>query len=270
MKPYLVDWWQNSYTNCLVKHRSKIWFVKSKIGPEKQKERDYLAYLLGSDVCNIAEVKPLSEKEFRSLEKIGIKCTIGASHENTFLVRFCGDYKSSELTHRSLEGALAAEFVFSIWIRRRDAHSYNRYYVGGVPVFFDHETAFLGEEDLVDIGKFFSNGPDPGFPGLWRLELGAHENIDTLATRAKETALFSNSRQEKMTSIPVRDQKAFIKYVGVTTEKITSLSPDFIDNKIFESGFRDVEMEKIGSFLKGERLNLSSRVNEFLNLIQSS
>lgn len=142
----MVDWWGGNFDpngKRIVRFNGKHWFVKFKPDPEERR-RDYLAYLLGRNWANIAEVRPLSESEFAELQSADIALPDWASADNTFLVRLVQDYSLDQLPKVDLNSAVASELVFSLWIRRRDAHTANRGYIDGIPVFFDHQTAQIG------------------------------------------------------------------------------------------------------------------------------
>lgn len=141
----LVDWWGRRVDEGgkkILRFKEKHWFVKCKPNPEEQK-RDHLAYILGRGWTNIAEVLPLSEGEFDNLHRVDVVLPKWATMNNTNLVRLVGDYTIDQLPHTDIDRAVASELVYSLWIRRRDTHAANRAYINCVPVFFDHQTAFL-------------------------------------------------------------------------------------------------------------------------------
>jgi hypothetical protein len=76
---------------------------------------------------------------------------------------------------------IAGELVFSLWVRRRDAHPWNRAYVGGVPGFFDHHTAFGAEADNVSLDGFFREGDNAGFTSRWRARILPEGELPTTA-----------------------------------------------------------------------------------------
>lgn len=153
----------------IVTDEEKIWVIKHNNYPDSLK-RDLLGFLLGKGIFNIPEVRLLNNQQ---LEEIKQFASQGESFDinNTFLVRLAHSYSSEELPCKTIEEAVATELVYSIWIRRRDAHIDNRTYVKGIPIFFDFHIAFLGESDLVDINVFFSQTQDHGRAGLWRVKV---------------------------------------------------------------------------------------------------
>jgi len=71
---------------------------------------------------------------------------------------------------RDLDEAIASELAFSLWTRRRDAGAWNRVYLEGVPVFFDHHIAFGTEDDHRSLDGFFKRGSNGGHASQWRLK----------------------------------------------------------------------------------------------------
>jgi hypothetical protein len=76
--------------------------------------------------------------------------------------------------------AIAGELIFCLWVRRRDPHAWNRAYIDGVPMFFDHHVAFDGRA-LVD---FFELGDDGSHPPRWRVR--TFDNPDEVPTTRGE------------------------------------------------------------------------------------
>ena len=83
----------------------------------------------------------------------------------------------NELPYQTLEDAVAAELVYSLWARRRDTHVDNRAYVDGIPIYFDHEICFLAEPHFVHATAFFEALNDYGHAGFWRVK-----QVDRLVT----------------------------------------------------------------------------------------
>jgi len=139
----------------VVKGEKKLWVVKHKPGSKDEEKRDLLAYLLGHQFANVAEVKLLDSSEHSQIKNLSNKGE-NSLVTNTFIIRLGGSYSTHELPCKTLEQAVANELIYSLWIRRRDTHANNRAYTDkGIPVFFDHQTAFLGEPKS-DINTFFS------------------------------------------------------------------------------------------------------------------
>ena len=155
----LRDWWGKSYARRLVSIDGELWFVKCKSSGERS--RDLLASLIGQGWLNIPEVRSLGAEQFSQLADCGVSLPQEADVANTYLVRFGPDMDVNEVPLKDPDQALAYELVFSMWIRRRDAHAFNQIYKSGVPIFYDFGTAFLGEPRLADLNRFF--GPAEKF-----------------------------------------------------------------------------------------------------------
>lgn len=153
----------------IVSNGSNNWVLKHNNNPDGEK-RDLLGYLLAKDFANVVEIKLLSVAELQDINQFALTQEVFTIN-NTFLVRLADNYSPGELNCKSLEEAVAMELVYSVWIRRRDAHVDNRVYVSGIPVFYDYHVAFLGEPDLADINVFFSQLSDYGRAGRWRVRL---------------------------------------------------------------------------------------------------
>lgn len=153
----------------IVSNGSKNWVLKHNNNPDSEK-RDLLGYLLAKNFANVVEVKLLPAADLQEIKQFALPQEAFALN-NTFLVKLAHSYRANELNCKSLEEAVAMELVYSVWIRRRDAHVDNRVYVDGIPVFYDYHVAFLGEPDLADINVFFSQLSDYGRAGRWRVKL---------------------------------------------------------------------------------------------------
>jgi hypothetical protein len=231
----LADWWQARYTNCLVSYRGQSWFVKSK--SVNDKKRHLLAYYLGNQLANVGEVKGLDREEFTVLRNNGVDLPPDANWRNTYLVRFAQESTSDELPKATLDSAIASELVFSMWIRRRDAHSFNRSVVAGTTVFYDHGTAFLGAPALGSIDDFFRTGPDPGYAGLWRLRLTPVHEISTLSLRRKEREQFAERGGDSYNYLLIIDRIRFVAELDIARDQIKSLSQAFIKACVKKAGF---------------------------------
>ena len=231
-KDYLFDWWQNSYKSRVVKFKDKIWFIKCKPENPLDRSRDYLGYLLGEKRWNVSEVYILANKEFAELQKLTIHLPYSATAQNTFLVRFGPSYELNELPIQDLDTSIASELVYSAWVRRRDAHSFNRTYLKGVPVFFDHETAFLAEPDLSDLEFFFQKGKDAGYAGNWRLKtLPEDHTPKTMDLRRRELASFKQYGVKAHTIQPCYCINKFNSALDEASSLIQSISQDELNEK---------------------------------------
>src|SRR5438067_1264101 len=126
-----------SIVDALVEWDERVWYAKECHGAPW---REVFAWRLGQRWLNVAEVmypdnvRDAIWRDGRPFEEHG--------NSGLVFVRLGQDYKSEELPIQDLDSAIAGELVFSTWIRRRDAHAWNRTYVSGVPIFFDHHIAF--------------------------------------------------------------------------------------------------------------------------------
>lgn len=244
----LRGWWQNRFSNCLVRHEGQVWLVKA--NTFEQKRRNLLGGLLGQKIANVAAVKELSARELEELRCSGVNLPVGATTRDTYLVRFGPTYAVEELPRKDLDSAVAAELVFSLWIRRRDAHSYNRSFVKGVPVFYDPGTAFWGEKDLISINRFFRVGPDPGFAGLWRLKIDSAQTVSTATWRRQERARFTAGRGEPVNLLPIHERARFMEELNAARDRIKSLRPEFLRSGVRKAGYRFLEAAAVYGFLR--------------------
>ncbi len=245
---------------CVIKDRDKYWFVKYKPGTRDQEKRDLLAYLLGKSICNVSEVKLLSDSEHAEI-KTKLNLDEGSNINNTFLVRLAGSYSLSELPNQTIEKAVATELVYSIWIRRRDTHALNRVYVDGIPIFFDHETAFLAEPRWAHSTMFFRDNPDYGHPGYWRIKkLSSSEKMETMKARSTPNP---NDRAHHY----VYNLGEFKKEIVKAEESVKNLTSSNLKQTIIEAGFNQAEADHIDNFLKNNLFTLSNDIEQMKEII---
>jgi hypothetical protein len=168
-----------SIADALVEWNHHIWYAKPCHG---EPWREVFAWRLGQPWLNIAEVvypdnvQGANWRGGRPFEEHG--------NASLVLVRIGQDYKSEELPIQDLDTAIATELVFSTWIRRRDAHPWNRTYISGLPIFFDHHIGFGAEAANLPIATFLRVGDDGGYAGRWRVRtLPASETPTTSGER---------------------------------------------------------------------------------------
>ena len=221
----------------LVNDGEKYWVRKHKSGSVDQEKRDYLGYFLGKGVANVAEVRLLNQEELNQI--VSLAPTEGpATTGNTFFIRLGGSYSLSELPCKTPEEAVATELVYSLWIRRRDAHASNRVYVEGIPIFFDFETAFLGQKELSDINSFFSENGIEGHANRWRVR------------ETKEIITTIKSRQMAIDHHYVSNIDAFKHQVQLAVAKLRKLMSPGWEDIPEKAGFADSERDEIAAFLK--------------------
>jgi len=168
----LVDSHGRSIVPELVSWRGQCWRQKPRDG-----WREILAYCLGGSWLNVAAA-------------IGSAQAAGAARQDgtpfdpsadpaSSLVRLIQDYRLDEFVESDLDKAIAGELVFSLWVRRRDAHPWNRAYVTGVPGFFDHHIAFGAEDHNRSLDGFFRDGGDAGYVSRWRARAISEGEVPT-------------------------------------------------------------------------------------------
>lgn len=230
---------------------NKFWYLKNGVNSGNDFNRDLLGYILGKEVANVAEVRPLTQEEFNEIKQLA-----GITYEfnpiKHYLIRIAGSYIFDELKWKTLEEAVAAELVFSIWIRRRDTHIDNRTYLNGVPIFFDHGVAFLHEPHMAHITIFSRVNSDHGQPNRWRIKLTDHE-ITTIEIRALD-------RSTKGAHHFVNDIEKFKTEVKKVIKLFQETFNRDLTTEIQQAGFTGDVVEIINEFLE---VNLKSLNTDF-------
>jgi hypothetical protein len=217
------------------------WIVKAGGDPYQLPER--LAWILGRAICNVAEVKRLSEEELAAVHAAAISMpgravAMAATPDNTWLVRLAGSYTLAELPRADSDSATAYELAYSLWIRRRDAHVCNRDYVLGVPVFFDHHIAFGIEADNVDLDRFFRDDGDFGYVPRWRV------------VESDQAWTTAQVRQQKWLAVHfVRSRQRFEQHFSEAVETIRAIDEGAISAALEEAGVDVGKAAWIRSFL---------------------
>lgn len=258
----LRDWYGRDCAHRLVSLDDQVWFVKCKDLAEKR--RDILATLLASSWANVAETRILTNQELSQLGQLNILRS-SDDIDGTYLVRFALDYRFDELPLQDMDTALAYELVFSAWVRRRDAHAFNRVYHSGVPVFFDFGTAFLGEPRLVDLDIFFRNGPDSGWAGLWRLWQCVDVQPDTSLMRRMEMASFNTEKGRVL--LPVCSYDVFVGGLDLCERRIVDMSADQIEGAIATAGYTNADRVDIREFLLNSQRQLPIAVERLREIV---
>lgn len=234
-----------------IANENKLWILKpldrNVIGFTEAR-LDLLAYKLGNKFTNVAEVKFLSKNEYEDIKKL---CGLDDRNtiENTYLIRLAESYLLTDLPCSTLEEAVASELVFSTWIRRRDAHSGNRSYVNGIPVFYDHHVAIFGEENT-DADTFFSNTSSFGHAGYWRVKQTS-ENLTTNYVRSK--AIHDSSTWSYNF---IHDFDEFNNQLDIKTKNLPLILGEDWKQTILEAGFSESEAEKKNINLKQNMQNI--------------
>lgn len=234
----------------IVSDGSRSWVVKPRNVATNEEKRDYLEYLLGNKFANIAEVKllnPDEHNEIKSLSGRGDEST----PSNTYLVRLAGSYILEELPCKTLEEAVAAELVYSTWIRRRDTHVDNRVYVDGIPIFFDHHIAF-DAEGVQNAETFFTTGGSYGHADRWRVK-STTEPMATLKARGVDRNVAGAHHY-------VNDMEEFKIQLDKKAKKLPIILGNNWKDLIYQSGFVDKDAKNIYLLLKSNLDSLESDV----------
>lgn len=267
-RPYLYDWWQRTYFKRIVRFDQKFWFVKCVPTDDFAAARERLAYLLGQSWSNVAEVRLLEAGELAGIREAGIELPFGASIANTYLVRFALDYSRKQLPLRSLNASAAAELIYSLWIRRRDAHAYNRVFVHGLPVFFDHLSGLLGEPRLADLDQFLMAGPDGGHAGWWRLrELERGGIPDILKLRQLESNSFAADAPDRAVAHVVSNKQQLPRLLRKVARHIYSISQEHIYEFSREAGLTANHSRDIAAFLGHSSASLETALDRLIPMI---
>jgi hypothetical protein len=167
---------------------------------------------------------------------------------------------------QDLDLAVARELVFSLWIRRRDTHSYNRAYLidSNLYVFFDHQTAFLGEPELSDIQVFLdAKKLRAGHANAWAVkEIGCQE-LSTDFVREYET---SNR------PLSIHFVNDFLNFERCVEESISFIRTYEWDYKraARKAGFCSKETAEIIQFLKKNMADLPGDCEEMMRIVREN
>lgn len=220
----------------VVSDGEKLWVVKHKPGSTDEEKRDRLGYLLGRKLANVAEVKLLNKQEHIQIRTLAGKES--SNVDNTFLVRLGGSYSIEELSCKTLDQAVATELVYSTWIRRRDTHANNCVYTEGIPIFFDHQTAFLGQSELADISTFFSEPATEGHACNWRVR----------ETQGDKTTI--KARQGNIDHHYINSLETFRKQINAANFALKNSLKRGWEDLISEAGFDSSKKRRLLTFSK--------------------
>lgn len=245
-----------------------FWLVKKPDSVRENEDKiDFLGYLFAKDFANVAEVRLIDDNELEGIKSIPEISQSpryrDISLANTWLVRLGSTYLLNRLPCKTQESAVAFELIYSILVRRRDAHLDNRVYVDGVPVFFDHETAFLGEPDLADLDVFFKEPPqDYGRAPAWRVVV----NGKTWTTKEARDEI-KRIGQHVGGYHYVRDIAEFKKELQRAVEFVLGIDVEQQKDLIHSCGFGEAETEKVIAFLKKNQQDLPRGVSQMEQII---
>lgn len=235
----------------------KLWFLNTvgNVDPLRT-PRSCLGYLLGKPFANVAEIQALTEEAAQELRNIGLP---GAS-SRCFIVREASGYIVGELPCKGLDEAIAAELVFSLWIRRRDVHNENHSFTcDGLPVFFDFDVAFVAEGTGEGIEEFFSRA-DRGYAGSWRV-------FEVPEADLPVTTTYSRGLGHQSSLLPVRSFSTFRDYCYRVAEAIQTDNRNIAD-LADEAKMEPTERDKIVRLLKRGRSVITNEVETMLKLVQ--
>lgn len=133
---YLLGHAAHHFGDVLKDTDAAVWLVKQpKPNPVKMDmlydiinsvDRETLAYRMGKDVINIAEVR--RDPGFGNKGRYGVKAAIG--------------YTLDDLLHKNARDAESAMVVYEVFTHRFDPHWRNFSWIEGVPLTFDYDAGF--------------------------------------------------------------------------------------------------------------------------------
>ncbi len=255
LAPQMSDYFGRSKK--IVQREGKLWVIKNGMNSDAIK-RELLAYSLSKGLVNTCEIHTLTREDCRTLIDLNLS-PVETLPENTLLIRVAQDCSRVELPLRTLDSALAGEFVFSLWIRRRDLGDFNHAYSkDGIRVFFDLNVSLNFESDLFDVDQFFNN-TKYGFPGYWRVRERNGELLDILQIRR-------NYYEYRYQLIDTR--KSFLEGIETIKDKIVSM--DFImQDYVKNAGYTGIEIEQMASFLEATHKRLPADVEKMVQVLFS-
>lgn len=174
----LVNW--NGHRLPIISAFGKYWVVK--VMAEREVSRELLVFKLSKSLCNTPEVRIINKRTLEALHLLGI--AENGNTKTTILIELAQTIPTSRLPNKDLDNATAAELMFSLWVRRRDADSWNRSYNSdGVPIFYDLSASLDFEDDLIRPEDFFSYNRY-GYAGSWRVKI-MNENTKLSASKLR-------------------------------------------------------------------------------------
>lgn len=237
------DWFGRDWADSLRVYDGAIWLPK----PEGRAER--LAYLLGAGEINLAEVRPAPPR--------------WGLGPHAVMVRIAQQYELGDLPLKTLDDAVAAELVFSLWIRRRDTHAFNRVYVDGVPVFFDHHIAFgVAEPMNRSLRGFFRDGPDGGYVSRWRIT--PIEDAGPIATMPVRRV----NRAANCAIHPVVDPDGFTMRLEEWVDRIGGRDLSDLERVAAIAGYDGIELNQVCHLLRASQRALPAMVGRVCSTVR--
>lgn len=213
----LVNQNGQSMVRFLVRWDRRLWLRKPHASwPEM------LGYRLAGSWLNIPETIPGSEAP----GAMSLSGAVATDAQGP-LIRVGQTLTLNELPIRDLDEAIASELAYSVWVRRRDPSYWNRVYVDGVPVFFDHHIAFGTEHDHRSLDGFLSPGPDGGYAGQWRLR--------TLGQSGVPTTMGERALPRHIAVHRVRKPEDFWRHLDRTVRRIQTISDADLQTAVWQA-----------------------------------
>ena len=237
----LVDWRGQNLSGHFREFDGCWWY------PKQDGRAELLGYLLGANRLNVAEVR---------------RAPAALELPREFVVtKAAQQYAMSDLPIQNVDEAVASELIFSLWIRRRDTHAWNRSYVDGVPVFFDHDAAFTTEPVSQTLEGFFRSGSDQGYVPRWRVRLADADSIRH--DRAREVNRSTNHAVHLICDI-----ERFQLELNRWRDRILAEDPSALRDKVVEAGFRGGQIAAVHELLQRSQSELPvmvERMREFIH-----
>ena len=154
---------------------------------------------------------------------------------------------------------MAGEFVFSLWIRRRDLGAFNHAYSkDGVRIFYDLNASMNFENGILDVDVFFNN-TRYGYPGYWRVRERNGDVLDIFLIR-------QNYYEYRYQLIDTREK--FLEGIETIRDKI--VSTDFnMQDYVKNAGYTGIEIEQMASFLEATHKRLPADVEKMVQVLFS-
>jgi hypothetical protein len=234
----------------------RIWFLNT-VGnvDSRRSPRARFVYLLGAPFVNVAEVQLLEESSAKALRELGLpKAT-----DCCFLVRVAGTDATDELRCRTVDSATAGELVFSLWVRRRDAHAENRgYNPDGIPVFFDFDLACCMDGRSAELQDFFSH-TGSGDAGTWRVQEASPEQIPISTEVARRVGHSSSVHLVQSISSFEAEARSIARIIAGDNRNLNELA--------LEAGLSDCETQRFLSLLEQTRGSLLQDTEAMLDVV---
>jgi hypothetical protein len=193
--------------------------------------KELLGHALAHGMLNVAEVR-LARRTY------GLPAP-------EVLVLLAYEYGKPALPIQDLDESVASELAFSMWIRRRDTHAFNRAYVDGIPLFFDHGAAFDPTESLE---AFLRPGDDFGYVPSWRVEV-VDEPPTTMGMRRR-------TQSSGLALHAISDRTRFFRHLEAWIERLSQRDRAEVEECVRSVGFRGEEGAVITKMLNRTQVEL--------------